>query len=394
MTTTMAVMTTTGRAGEGGMAGAVTRRRRQRGLALILVLWIFMTLGVLALDFGQFMRDDAMAAVNLSDTTQGYYLAVAGMNRAIYELLESRDTGEDRGFLADDFFQEADDQYEDPSGRVQLPLHAPPDGEWHRGEFGGGSYAVRITDEGGRVSINNAPVALIKWTLESLVYGEEAGGSRSRREISAIDTLVDSIVDWRDADDLAGEHGAESEYYLALRPGYRAKNGYFESPEELLYVRGITPDLVYGRDGRPGMRDVFSVYSRRQGVNLRSITAPVLQVLLQADVETAAELIDLRRENGQAFMDQIRIETATVNPVLAQILVDEPPRTLRVEAHADMKQERNRARVATVIDLDSDLLDGPRVLRWLDDAPWPSNFDVGPDGPVVDDPLAVETEAS
>jgi hypothetical protein len=120
----------------------------------------------------------------------------------------------------------------------------------------------------------------------------------------------------------------------------------------------------------------------------------VLQVLLQADVETAAELIDLRRENGQAFMDQIRIETATVNPVLAQILVDEPPRTLRVEAHADMKQERNRARVATVIDLDSDLLDGPRVLRWLDDAPWPSNFDVGPDGPVVDDPLAVETEAS
>jgi general secretion pathway protein K len=390
MTTTWATTMTTTCESTPGSPSVARRRRRQRGLALILVLWIFMTLGVLALDFGQFMRDDAMAAVNLADTTRGYYLAIAGMNRAIYELLESRDTGEGHGFLADDFFQRDDDDHDADLDEVQLPLHAPPDGEWHRGEFGGGRYAVRITDEGGRVSINRAPVELIKWTLESLVYGEEADGSRSRREIAAIDTLVDSIIDWRDRDDLAGEHGAESEYYLALRPGYRAKNGYFESPEELLYVRGITPELVYGSEGRPGMRDVFSVYSRQQGVNLRSITGPVMQVLLQADAETAAELLELRRENGQAFIDQIRVEIASINPVLSLILVDEEPRTLRVEAHADLTQERNRARVATVIDLDSDLLDGPRVLRWLDDAPWPSNFDVGPDGPVVDDPLEAE----
>jgi general secretion pathway protein K len=336
------------------------------------------------------MRDDAMAAVNLADTTRGYYLAIAGMNRAIYELLESRDNGEDRGFLNDDFFQEEEEPVAGGLDDVQLPLHTPPDGEWHRGEFGGGTYAVRITDEGGRVSINRAPVELIKWTLESLVYGDEASGSHGRREIAEIDTLVDSIVDWRDRDDLAGEHGAESEYYLALRPGYRAKNGYFESPEEFLYVRGITPELVYGSEGRPGMRDVFSVFSRQQGVNLRTITAPVLQVLLQTDAETAAELIELRRENGQAFIDQIRVEIASISPVLSTILVDEAPRTLRVEAHADLKQERNRARVATVIDLDSDLLDGPRVLRWLDDAPWPSSFDVGPDGPVVDDSVDVE----
>jgi general secretion pathway protein K len=382
--------TKTSKPAEDSRPVVVSRRHRQRGLALILVLWIFMTLGVLALDFGQLMRDDAMAAVNLAETTQGYYLAIAGMNRAIYELLESRDSGEDRGFLADDFFQQDDDTKAGGLEEVQLPLHTPPDGEWHRGEFAGGTYAVRITDEGGLVSINSAPVELIKWALESLVFGDGASESHSRREIAEIDTLVDSIVDWRDRDDLAGEHGAESEYYLALRPGYRAKNGYFESPEEFLYVRGITPDLVYGSEGRPGMRDVFSVYSRRQGVNLRSITAPVMQVLLQTDAETAAELVELRRENRQAFVDQIRVEIASINPVLSLILVDEEPRTLRVEAHADLKQERNRARVATVIDLDSDLLDGPRVLRWLDDAPWPSNFDVGPDGPVLDESVDAE----
>jgi hypothetical protein len=115
-----------------------------------------------------------------------------------------------------------------------------------------------------------------------------------------------------------------------------------------------------------------------------------MQVLLQTDAETAAELVELRRENRQAFVDQIRVEIESINPVLSLILVDEEPRTLRVEAHADLKQERNRARVATVIDLDSDLLDGPRVLRWLDDAPWPSNFDIGPDGPVLDESVDAE----
>ena len=47
------------------------RRRRQRGIALLLVLWVFMLLGALALDFSEYMRDDAMAAVNLADGLDG-----------------------------------------------------------------------------------------------------------------------------------------------------------------------------------------------------------------------------------------------------------------------------------------------------------------------------------
>src|SRR4029450_7538270 len=60
-------------------------RRHQRGVALLLVLWIFMILGVLALDFARYLRDDAMAAINFADETRGYYVALAGMNRAILD---------------------------------------------------------------------------------------------------------------------------------------------------------------------------------------------------------------------------------------------------------------------------------------------------------------------
>src|SRR5262245_18891192 len=56
---------------------------RQRGVALLLVLWAFMILGVLALDFGRYMRDDAMGGANFAEETQGYYTAYAGMQTAL-----------------------------------------------------------------------------------------------------------------------------------------------------------------------------------------------------------------------------------------------------------------------------------------------------------------------
>ena len=56
-----------------------SRHPRERGIALLLVLWVFMVLGVLALDFARYIRDDAMAAVNFADETHGYYIALAGM---------------------------------------------------------------------------------------------------------------------------------------------------------------------------------------------------------------------------------------------------------------------------------------------------------------------------
>ena len=66
-------------------------RDRQRGIALLLVLWAFMILGVLALDFSRYMRDDAMAAVNFADETQGYYVALAGMHKALWQAKVARE---------------------------------------------------------------------------------------------------------------------------------------------------------------------------------------------------------------------------------------------------------------------------------------------------------------
>ncbi len=68
--------------------------------------------------------------------------------------------------------------------------------------------------------------------------------------------VADAILDWLDSDDTPREYGAESEYYTMLQPPYKPANRSIESVEQLLLVRGVTPQLLYGYDeNHNGMLD-------------------------------------------------------------------------------------------------------------------------------------------
>jgi len=348
------------------------RRRRERGIALLLVLWIFMILGVLALDFARYMRDDAMAAINLADETRGYYLALAGMNRAIYDAERTRDQGNETATGTDATGQKT------PHGLDtgdQDPVLVPPDGEWHEGGFAGGRWSVRMTDEGSRIPINKVDFDVLKPVITNLVQahialGRRLGGGMDRRTAGRVDTVVDSILDWRDRGNEVRPHGAESEYYLKRRVPYHAKNAFFDSPEELLLVRGVTPELYYGQDGVPGLRDVFSVYGAT--LNVGTATAAVFQALLGID-QAAAEDLVAQRTDGVPILDLVKAQLNTAGqPTLANLLApDATPRIVRIQARADMSETHNRSRVEAVVNLGGgDQSEGTRILRWLDRAPW------------------------
>src|SRR5207302_2228131 len=145
------------------MRSSTSGRRRERGVALLLVLWIFVILGVLAMDFARYIRDDAMAAVNFSEETRAYYIALAGMNRTIFDADRARERAAP-GAVAQPVDADADDEDE--------PL--PADGQWHEGEFAGGHYTVRMTDEGGRLSLNKIDDALLTRVITNLMRGGNA----------------------------------------------------------------------------------------------------------------------------------------------------------------------------------------------------------------------------
>ena len=66
--------------------------------------------------------------------------------------------------------------------------------------------------------------------------------------------IADAILDWIDEDDEVRPYGAEFSDYSSL--GYAPKNGPLETIEELLMVRGVTPELLFGRDvNRNGIID-------------------------------------------------------------------------------------------------------------------------------------------
>lgn len=86
--------------------------------------------------------------------------------------------------------------------------------------------------------------------------GSSTGGARDL--LMALpgmnEEIADAILDWIDEDDEPREFGAEIEYYSGL--GYGPKNGPLDTLEELLLVRGVTPDLLFGADSnRNGVID-------------------------------------------------------------------------------------------------------------------------------------------
>ncbi len=60
--------------------------------------------------------------------------------------------------------------------------------------------------------------------------------------------IADAILDWIDNDDQPREAGAESEYYASRRLPYEPRNGVPVSLEELLLVRGVSRNRLFGAD--------------------------------------------------------------------------------------------------------------------------------------------------
>ena len=152
-------------------------------------------------------------------------------------------------------------------------------------ELGEGKFNVTITDEESRMPVNTASELQLQ-RLMTLLNVDPSDG----------DIIVDSIQDWREPGDLHRLNGAKSDYYLSLLPPYRAKNAPLDRVDELLLVRGVTPELFHGTPatdkdaGQPGLADVFTTMSSGQ-INVNTASAIVLQAMLGlSDVQVKAVL--------------------------------------------------------------------------------------------------------
>jgi type II secretory pathway component PulK len=68
------------------------QRRRQRGVAFVLVMWVIAMLSVLLGSFALVARTEGLQSRHLFDTTTARYAAEAGLNLAVYALSRSDPT--------------------------------------------------------------------------------------------------------------------------------------------------------------------------------------------------------------------------------------------------------------------------------------------------------------
>ncbi len=203
----------------------------EKGVAFFVVLWVIVLLSVIVGQFCYCMRAEVNITRSLKERVQAYYIAEAGFNRAVKELINPApepELQEDETVLPES---------EIISWRVNTDIPAVA--------FSLGSYTVSIGNESGKININTADTKTLK-----LLF---AGFNLEEDEVNMI---IDSIQDWRDKDDFTRLNGAETDYYESLDPPYACKNDLFSSIQELMYVKGITPELFFG-----GLESMVTIYT-------------------------------------------------------------------------------------------------------------------------------------
>jgi general secretion pathway protein K len=180
------------------------RPPRSRGSALLMVLWVSAALAAIGFSLASTVRGEAERASTAVDGLRSYYLAVGGLQRAMIELLWSTMYGTQRVI---------------PKGSAAVDYNFPS-----------GVVHVEIIPETAKLDVNHVPVPELMRLLTAL--GVPPG---------RVDEIAAAIEDWRNP----GGGGFDS-YYSAQIPSFRAPHASFHEIEELLLVKGMTPDLFYG----------------------------------------------------------------------------------------------------------------------------------------------------
>ncbi len=244
----------------------------RRGIVLVLVLWIITILMVIALSLSYLARTDLSGTIAFMRDMQNKYYALSGMERAKAEL----------AYRHFNLNKEGSDIWS-------------VDGTEYEYSIGNGTVRVRINNESSKIDINLAPEPVLKKLLMNQgITEEEAEG------------IVDSIMDWKDADDIPRPRGAEQDYYSSLPVPYRVKNGPFESVDELVYIKGMSKEILYGDAQRRGIIDLVTVNSGNRHISIKYAHLEVLKAIPGLSEEQAEAIAQRRQEREITSIQDIQ----------------------------------------------------------------------------------------
>ena len=227
---------------------AKDRGRHRRAVVLVVVLVVVAILSLGAYTFTDLMVTQDEASRLLGQRTQARVLVDSGVEAMQWFLSNDVATQADLGGAYNNpiYFQAVTVVSDVESvTRGNFTVLAPALDE--EAQVAGVRYG--LADESTRLNLNTLLLA------DDYIEGSARGLLLALPGMT--DEIADAILDWMDDDDEPREYGVELEYYTKLVPAYAPKNGPLETVEELLLVRGVTPELLFGLDGnRNGIMDM------------------------------------------------------------------------------------------------------------------------------------------
>lgn len=175
---------------------------KQRGIVLVLVLWMIILLTIIAVTYSQSSRTETLSTANNVNQLKAIAAAEAGIHIVINDLL-----------------------------KIQNEQEWSQDGQAFLTQFDQAELSISLRNTAGLIDINTVSDTLLLRLFEAVLPEDEHQAT------------VDAILDWRDPDNLKRNLGAEKDEYRRLNIEPSAKNGPFNTVNELLNVLGMTQDL-------------------------------------------------------------------------------------------------------------------------------------------------------
>ncbi len=227
---------------------------RQKGIALVIVLWILLLVTISTGAYTLMARMDQLEAHTVISSTRARMAAEAGLNLAVLSL-------------------------RDPDELTRLV----PDGRPYTLQIGDVMVEIQVTDERGKVDINMVNAETLMQLLQG--HGLDAADA---------EYLTAAMLDWIDVDEIERAGGAELPTYEGAGLGVGPGNRPFIMTEEILQVLGMPWELY--KKMEPGL----TVYS--------SIPQPDPAF---APVEALLALPDMTEEDALNFIAERQSQEST-----------------------------------------------------------------------------------
>ena len=280
------------------MLKALKILKGNRGIALLITISVTTILVAAALEYNRRARFAIISTAAVRDHLTMSNMADSGVYAAMALLVKDRSESD---------FDSLQEDWANPEKIDEILQEIL---------FEKGKLSVTITDELSKIQINALVLfpdsrgfnqsQIMLWDRLLRFIGNE----EQLKEDSDPVAIVNSVKDWLDSGDddaTTGLSGAESNYYEDLDPPYAGRNGPIPDLNELLLIKGITPELYYGKGETPGLSHHMTVHGMTLGagtafnwpgrININTADLPVLAALLGIENEEMAQsLYDFRQE--------------------------------------------------------------------------------------------------